>query len=131
VLGFETDWRDVYPGVNAVTLLHIKGDKRSLQRKAELLPVVRFAAEQRLKGPEPGYWDFATLLEVAVLDGDKKAAKQRLGESIVRVREIWEPETTVNNLNLIREAGRARGVKEPWLDALIKSLSSAKPVASS
>jgi tetratricopeptide (TPR) repeat protein len=127
VQGFETDWRDVYPGVNAVTLLHVKGDKGSLQRKAELLPVVRFAALQRLKGPEPDYWDYATLLEVAVLDGDRKAAKQRLAEAVVRIREIWEPETTVNNLNLIREAGRARGVKEAWLDTLIKSLAAAKP----
>lgn len=127
VRGFEADWRDAYPGINALTLLDIRGDDDSQQRKTELLPVVRFAVHQRLKGSKPDYWDFATLLELAVLDGDEQTAKQRLGDAVTRVREVWEPETTVNNLNLIREARRARGAEEPWLDAIIDSLSAAKP----
>ncbi len=128
VRGFEADWRDAYPGINALTLLDIRGDDDSQKRKAELLPVVRFAVNQRLKASSPDYWDFATLLELAVLDSDQQTAKQRLGDALTRVREVWEPETTVNNLNLIREARRARGVEEPWLDEIIDSLSKAKPL---
>jgi tetratricopeptide (TPR) repeat protein len=125
--GFEADWRDAYPGINAVTLLDIKGDTRAQERKAELLPVVRFAVMQRLKAAKPDYWDYATLLELAVLDGDEATSRQRLGDAIACIREVWEPETTVNNLKMIREARSARGVAEPWLDAVIESLAAAKP----
>jgi tetratricopeptide (TPR) repeat protein len=125
--GFESDWRDAYPGINAVTLLDIKGDKGSQERKTELLPVVRFAVMQRLKTSKPDYWDYATLLELAVLDADQEASRKRLGDALACIREVWEPETTVNNLKLIREARRARGVEEPWLDAVIDRLATAKP----
>jgi tetratricopeptide (TPR) repeat protein len=127
IRGFEADWRDAYPGINAVTLLDIQGDARSQQRKAELLPVVRFAVMQRLKASRPDYWDYATLLELAVLDGDEPASRQRLGDALACIREVWEPETTVNNLKLIREARRARNVEQPWLDAVIDRLANAKP----
>jgi tetratricopeptide (TPR) repeat protein len=125
--GFEADWRDAYPGINALTLLDIQGDPQSQQRKAALLPVVRFAVMQRLKGSKPDYWDYATLLELAVLDGDQQASRKCLGDALTRVRESWEPETTANNLKLIREARRERGAAEPWLDAVIDSLAAAKP----
>jgi hypothetical protein len=82
---------------------------------------------QRLKGSKPDYWDYATLLELAVLDGDQQASRKCLGDALTRVRESWEPETTANNLKLIREARRERGAAEPWLDAVIDSLAAAKP----
>jgi hypothetical protein len=120
--GFEADWRDAFPGINAVTLLDIKGDDGSLKQKSELLPVVRFAVAQRLKSAEPDYWDRATLLELAVLNGNQKAARRRLRDALVAVREPWEPISTANNLSLIRDARRKRGIKEPWLDKTIEQL---------
>ena len=88
VRGFEADWRDAYPGINAVTLLDIKGDDRSLKLKSELLPVVRFAVTQRLKSVRPDYWDQATMLELAVLEGNIEAARHHLSDALVAVREI-------------------------------------------
>lgn len=120
--GFEADWRDAFPGINAVTLLDIKGDDGSLKQKSALLPVVRFAVSQRLKSAEPDYWDRATLLELAVLDGNQEAARRRLRDALVAVREPWEPISTANNLSLIRDARRKRGIKEPWLDKTIEQL---------
>jgi hypothetical protein len=120
--GFEADWRDAYPGINALTLLDIKGDPESLQLRSELLPVVRFAVLQRLKTVSPNYWDHATMLELAVLNSDRKAAEEYLSDALVSVRETWEPVTTANNLALIRDARRKRGVKQPWLDQIIKQL---------
>ncbi|MDQ3806049.1 MAG: DUF4071 domain-containing protein, partial [Acidobacteriota bacterium] len=114
VRGFEADWRDAYPGVNAVTLLDIKGDDASLRRKAELMPVVRFAVAQRLKSSQPDYWDHATMLELAVLDSDEANARAHLGRALAAAREQWEPTTTANNLTLIRDARRGRGRAEPW-----------------
>ena len=122
VRGFEADWRDAYPGINAVTLLDIKGDAESKARQAELLPVVRFAVTQRLRTSEPDYWDHATLLELAVLASDQAAAANALGDALAAVREQWEPETTANNLKLIQDARAAREELEPWLQEVIGEL---------
>src|SRR6478609_6842971 len=127
--GFEADWRDAYPGINAVTLLDIRGDERSQKRKAEVLPVVRFAVMQRLKSSKPDYWDYATLLELAVLEGDQESSQQYLGDALANMRETWEPETTANNLKLIREARQQRGMNQPWLSEIVNSLSLASKVA--
>ncbi len=125
VEGFEADWRDAYPGINAVTLLDIQGDAESKARQAEILPVVRFAVTQRLRSAQPDYWDHATLLELAVLAGDRDAAAKALGDALSSVREKWEPGTTANNLKLIREARAARNELEPWLDEVVGELEQA------
>ena len=62
--GFESDWRDAYPGVNAVTLMELEEPVNPEQ--ARLLPVVRYAVERRLATATADYWDHATLLELGV-----------------------------------------------------------------
>ena len=76
-MGFEADWRDAYPGVNALTLMTLNNpaDKRI----ATLAPVVRFAVERKMARGIPDYWDHATLLELAVMAGDFEEALDRLG----------------------------------------------------
>jgi tetratricopeptide (TPR) repeat protein len=123
VQGFETDWRDAYPGINVVTLLDIQGNEASLKMKHEMLPVVRYAVIQRLKSSQPDYWDHATLLELAVLEQDESNATEYLSAALAAVREPWEPKTTRNNLLMIRAARRDRGIDEPWLDRIIDDLS--------
>jgi tetratricopeptide (TPR) repeat protein len=65
--GFEADWRDHYPGINALQLM--------LQRNpddpeiAALSPVVRYAVNRKLSRGHGDYWDHATALELAVLAG--------------------------------------------------------------
>jgi tetratricopeptide (TPR) repeat protein len=124
VRGFEADWRDAYPGINAVTLLDIQGGLDAERKKAELLPVVTFAVGQRLKFAKPDYWDYATRLELAVLRSDEEEARRALSDALSNVREQWEPKTTVNNLALIQAARKKRGVSQPWLDDVISSLTS-------
>jgi len=124
--GFETDWRDAFPGINAVTLLDIEGSAESQAQKQELLPVVRFAVQQRLRGGNPDYWDYATLLELAVLASDEQEAGERLSDALAHIREPkWEPESTANNLELIRAARERRGGAQPWLRDVIGALKSA------
>jgi tetratricopeptide (TPR) repeat protein len=130
VQGFESDSRDAYPGINAVTLLDIRGDEESLRMKNELVPVVRFAVAQRLKGAKPIYWDYATLLELALLEDNEKDSEKWLSDSLAAVREPWEPQTTANNLKLIRDARRERDLTQGWLDRAIEALErSGAPVA--
>ncbi len=108
--GFEADWRDAYPGINAVTLMEI-GDPVD-PRQVDLLPVVRYAVKRRLTGKTADYWDHATLLELAVLAGARDQAENALADALANVRERWEPKTTARNMRLIREARQARGVDQ-------------------
>lgn len=110
--GFEADWRDSYPGINAVTLMELKEppDPRRLQ----LIPVVTYAVERRIAAGRPDYWDYATRLELSVLAKDEQGALKSLGDALAAVREPWEPETTARNLRLIREARERRQDIIPW-----------------
>lgn len=121
VRGFMADQRDAYPGINAVTLLDIKGDEPSLKQKTQLLPVVRFAVERRL-GDTPDYWDHATMLELGVLDNNVDAATEHLANALAVVRESWEPATTANNLRLIEQARKKRQLGTSWLIEIIHAL---------
>lgn len=115
--GFEADWRDAYPGINAVTLMALQG--KSEERLQEILPVVTYSARRRLKKSQPDYWDYATLLELAVIAGNREEAMACLAQTLSSIRESWEPKTTARNLRLIREA---RGEEGAWIEAVIREL---------
>lgn len=124
--GFAADWRDAYPGVNAVTLLDIEGSEESEKRKRTLLPLVRFAVAQRIATSQPDYWDYATLLELEVIAGNEEEARRRLPEALAHVREHWEPETTAANLGYILDARTARGGEWNWVAEIIHALKPTK-----
>jgi hypothetical protein len=105
--GFQADWRDAYPGVNALTLMEVRDPLDD--RGREILPIVKYSVTRRLASGNPNYWDHATLLELAVLDGDEAAAADALATTQAAVREVWEPDTTARNLGFIREARARRG----------------------
>jgi tetratricopeptide (TPR) repeat protein len=113
--GFETDWRDAYPGINAVTLMELRDPPDP--RRGQLIPVVSYAAERRLASGEADYWDYATRLELAVLAKDEAAAGAALARALAAIREHWEPESTAGNLKMIREARDRRGDAVPWAAA--------------
>jgi tetratricopeptide (TPR) repeat protein len=123
--GFEADWRDAYPGINAVTLLDLYDPEDP--RKKELLPVVTYAVKQKVAKGKPDYWDYATLLELAVLAEDQSEAEKYLGKSLIFIREPWEPETTARNLGLIREARESRGLNTQWIEEIENHLLEKKP----
>jgi tetratricopeptide (TPR) repeat protein len=118
--GFEADWRDAYPGINAVTLMELKDPPDP--RAANLIPVVGYAVERRIAGGKPDYWDHATRLELAVLARDEEAAAAALADALADVRESWEPETTARNLRLIREAREKRGTAPEWANDIERAL---------
>jgi tetratricopeptide (TPR) repeat protein len=110
--GFEADWRDAYPGINAITLMELRNPPDD--RRNELIPVVRYAIQRKIAKGKPDYWDYATLLELAVIEGNQDTAAQALGDALANVREMWEPETTARNVRLIRETRQARGEPTPF-----------------
>jgi len=121
--GFESDWRDAYPGVNAVTLMEVKEPPDS--RREKLLPVVRYAVERRVAAGKPDYWDYATRLELAMLARDEAAAGDALADALAALREPWEAETTARNLRLIRDARERRGEGAGWTKGIEESLTTA------
>ncbi len=110
--GFEADWRDAYPGMNAVTLMELKEPPDS--RRMKLIPVVAYAVERRVAAGKADYWDHATLLELAVLAKDEGRAMEALGNALAAVREPFEPESTARNLRLIRGGRERRGEIIAW-----------------
>jgi hypothetical protein len=128
--GFETDWKDAYPGVNAVTLMEL--GERVDPRQADLLPVVRYGVERRIAQGTPDYWDYATRLELAVLARDQERAEDALGSAAAAVREKWEAESTAGNIRLIREARERRGEEVGWIREIEQDLvRRAQPAAGS
>ncbi len=136
--GFDADPRDYYPGINAVTLLLEKGNLDSVPaderdaagREVErLTPAVSFAVARRGGATSSGYWDVATVLELAAISGDWKLAESALGRAALQAKAGWMLDTTVANLQMIREA-RQRSGATPELDGIITQLrSQAKELA--
>jgi hypothetical protein len=118
--GFETDWRDTYPGINAVTLMEIKKDPDP--RRMDLIPVVKYSVQRKIAKSNPDYWDYATLLELAILAKDKEASFNFLAKALTHLREGWEGETTLRNLRIIREAREKRNELVTWTKKIEKSI---------
>jgi tetratricopeptide (TPR) repeat protein len=119
--GFETDWRDHYPGINAVQLMWLK-DRRGVEW-TELLPVVRYSAMQAANSARPDYWAYATLMEAAIYRNDMNEALAWLTkavtsrpdsmhatgtlESVERLRRVLDPNASDDQWNQIVEALKA------------------------
>jgi cell division septum initiation protein DivIVA len=126
--GFEADWRDAYPGVNALTLME-QQDKPD-PRKARILPVVTYSVTRKA-AKNADYWDYATLLELAVLGDDRDAADENLAEAASHARHAWEVQSTKRNLGLIRAVRESRHEDGAWIkqieDELDRAAEALKP----
>jgi len=122
--GFDADWRDAYPGVNALTLMAIyAGETREEDpRSKEYNPVVSFAVQRKIANSDADYWDYATLLELAVLDQNINLANKYLRKALPLKREMWEGQTTANNLNMICSAYQKQNIDTGWLEVIIQAL---------
>ena len=109
--GFESDWRDPYPGVNAVQLLRIRDSADP--RVAELLPVVRYSAKQRVSAQRGSYWDFATLAELDLYAGDLRSAREWFGRALASSPSPMQASTTLASLRRLR-ASYAGGPPPGW-----------------
>lgn len=114
--GFEADWRDAYPGVNALTFMTIANPADPAIKSLE--PVVLYAVQRKIDGGETDYWDYATLLELAVLREHQEDAETALADALSRQREIWEPETTLNNIRLIQKSRKDDHPTKKWVGSI-------------
>lgn len=114
--GFESDFRDAYPGINALTLIAIGNP--SDPRVRELVPVVSYAVKRHMASRDPDYWDFAIQIELALHAEDEAAAREALAAALASAQEAWEIETTLNNLGLLWRARADAGRTQPWEEQL-------------
>lgn len=129
VKGFESDWRDAYPGINAVQLMELRDPPDP--RRDELLPVVTYSVKRRIQSKQPDYWDYATVLELAVIDRDEGAVGAALADTVTAVRESWEPKSTLATLRRLRQARETRGERADWMTDVERTLETAAGDASS
>jgi hypothetical protein len=108
--GFESDWRDAYPGINAVTLMDIRNSHDDKRRIKQILPIVRYAAERRMATKKPDYWDYATLLELAILDKNDESTifTDNMANALAFSPDKWQVESTLRTINFVKEARESR-----------------------
>jgi hypothetical protein len=94
-------------------------------RRIQLNTVVRYAVERRIASSQPDYWDYATLLELAVLSQEKDLANTSLSNAMSVLREPWEAATTARNLSFLRDLQQARGDQVQWQNKVINELNMA------
>lgn len=117
--GFESDPRDYYPGVNAVSLLVEKGDLKEAERMA---PLVSFAVARRGGASSSDYWDLATVLELAAVAGDWESAQRTLPKVLAAARAPWVIKTTADNLEMLSRAREREGASVGPLGEIIAHL---------
>jgi MAP3K TRAFs-binding domain len=125
--GFEKS-KDIYSGVNVVSLLQERTDAAARIEVEELVPRIRAIVQGRIEaGLESGrvdYWDLATELELAVASRDWPAAATAAERIRQNATPGWMIETTMQSLEryparLSDPADRAR------LDQIINRLQEA------
>ncbi|QIS19949.1 TRAFs-binding domain-containing protein [Nocardia terpenica] len=99
--GFETDWRDPYPGINAVHLIWLT-DPRD-ERLGELMPVVEYSTRRRIAGGSDDYWDYATMMELAIYRDDSAAALDWLERALATDPGPMEAESTLHTVLRVRD----------------------------
>jgi hypothetical protein len=121
--GVDADPRDAYPGINLVTLLTRRDSPGDRDRVEEIAPVVAFALSRRRAEQSNDYWDVATALELAALQGTWPVAQRCQGRLSLVDSEPWMFKTTADNLQIIADSFAARdGTVPAELDTMIAAL---------
>jgi tetratricopeptide (TPR) repeat protein len=121
--GFESDPRDYYPGVNAISLLIQKGDAEALKEVERLVPLVSFAVARRGGASSSDYWDLATVLELACIGEDWATAGRVLPKAIMVATDSFKTATTIANLRLLKQARERTGRDVTELDGVLNEFS--------
>lgn len=120
--GFESDPRDYYPGVNAITLLIEKGDPEALKRADRLVPLVSFAVMRRGGASSSDYWDLATVLELSATGNEWGMVTRVLPRALAAAKASWMTKTTWDNLLLLQAARERMNQRPPELAEVLHHL---------
>lgn len=125
--GFRTDPGDFYPGINAIALLRLRGQRfrandADLEAARELVPVVRFAVERNGSAAlEEDGWALLTLAELALHEQLLGAEPSHsAAELYARAAPLTEQQrkSAARQLVLLLDAGDPAAAIEPLLEAV-------------
>jgi tetratricopeptide (TPR) repeat protein len=114
--GFECDWRDPYPGINAVMLAAQQDLPATLDDP--FLAAVEYAVSRRIAADEPEYWDYACAVQLAVVTGRTKEAEEHLPDLLYAMTQPFHRTSTLQSLIGLRKVSVAHGQAD-WHDWLI------------
>jgi len=120
--GFESDPRDYYPGINALTLMYF--NDTADERFNKFLPLVSYAVERQLPIKPKDYWVQATALELATLETNEVKSNKYLASSLACNPADWMKESTASNLKKIYDKAVVSSGEEKlkWLGGVIGRL---------
>lgn len=122
VAGFESDPRDYYPGINALTLMYL-GDEKD-ERFDKFLPIVTYAIERQLKLKPKDYWTQASALEIGVLAFNEADSRKYYAAAKTCNPEDWMKKSTAGNLKKIYDKAIKTSDEQSlqWLKNIITGL---------
>lgn len=112
--GYNLDTRDPYTGINTLTLMQY--DDSYSGTREELLPVVGYAIKSHLEKKSHVYWDFASKLEYDILILKQDEIGLVLSDLLACSKEIWQLETTLLNISLIKDIHQINGHDISWIE---------------
>jgi tetratricopeptide (TPR) repeat protein len=119
--GFEVEPSNYYPGVNAVSLLLLRGDEQARRQAEALVPRVREALRlQTADGPDD-YWGLAAELELAVAGRDWADAERIVEKMAATSKAFWQLESTAQQLRKLAESSVGEGGQIENLAARLES----------
>ncbi len=127
--GFTTDPGDFYPGINAVALLRLRGQRfrpndADLERARELVPIVRFAVTRAGDAAAKDGWALLTLAELALheqlLGGTPPETPAELYAQAAPLTD-QQRQSAGRQLALLRDAGDPAAVIDPLLAGIGRS----------
>ena len=120
--GFESDPRDYFPGINAITLLIEKGDPEALKQADRLVPLVSFAVARRGGASSSDYWDLATIFELGAIGNDWVMVMRVLPKMLAAGKASWVIKTTWDNLLLLKSARGRAGQSTAELEEVLQHM---------
>ena len=122
--GFEADWRDAFPGINALTMLELKGQREELQA---LAPVVKYAVIRKMTARETDYWDCTVLIEIAIFENNETDVRRYLSRAFsCAIEGSWMLDTTIKTMRLIDSFRTKRGEDTSLLEIALNQLQDQK-----
>ena len=82
-------------------------------------------ASSAASSPQPDYWDYATLLELALLDNNEQNAMNALSSALAADPKGWQVQSTLDTVRRLRRVREARGTLPAWITQIERHLEEA------
>lgn len=130
--GFAKNPADYYPGINAVTFLHLHehltGEVYMAEERPAMEGAVRWAVHAAIERHRKDYWARATLGDYEVLMGEPAVIKRAYNDAVVLADNDWfKLDSTRQQLLLLEELGFRPDEVRSGIEILDRALARLRP----